>query len=466
MGALDPVFESLGRLTAEAVGQADAPSPGGAGDHRLETLDPGVRKAAAFLAKGKIAETLRQCLEVVKRDPDDALTRLFAAIVLFKRGDLDEAARQFRKFLARERGLADLAAEVRVVLDSLEDHRARREGPGGEAGAAQPRGRVARVTCRGREPGSVLNVNWVITRRCNFSCSYCTAYDNSVAYPSERELKSAVDKIAKLGRADVKVVLTGGEPTIHPGYVGFVKHMAERLPNLSTLRTETNLSRTPRFYRDLVEATKDHAGILAFHGSYHFEFTALDRFLANARFLSEHGIDVQLRLLAHPERMPEVRWLAAELSAHRGPHLALVVKTVRKHFGAYPDDRYTEEDLVWLSEVHDTEELERAIAVDFAPAGEGAARSERRYFSPNGMIASGLNRFRGMCCFAGVEMLSIGLGGGLDGAVCFRGSKAERPNIYRDPAIPLAFLEPVICPFDACGCPEDIAISKLPADLR
>jgi hypothetical protein len=42
------------------------------------------------------------------------------------------------------------------------------------------------------------------------------------------------------------------------------------------------------------------AGILAFHGSYHFEFTDTDRFLANARVLSEHGIDGQIRPLAHP----------------------------------------------------------------------------------------------------------------------------------------------------------------------
>ena len=227
--------------------------------------------------------------------------------------------------LARERpqraGRARLD-EVREQEDDTAFLRDVPEEPRGRVdvgpGAARLRGRVARVTCQGREPGSVLNVNWVITRHCNFSCSSCTAYDNSVAYPSERDLKSAVDKIAKLGRPDVKVVLTGGEPTLHPGYIGFVKHMAERLPNLSTRRTETNLSRTPRFYSDLVEATNGHTGILAFHGSYHFEFTDLDRFLANARFLSEHGIGVQLRLLAHPERMPEVRRLAEAQEAEPG----------------------------------------------------------------------------------------------------------------------------------------------------
>jgi hypothetical protein len=65
-----------------------------------------------------------------------------------------------------------------------------------------------------------------------------------------------------------------------------------------------------------------------------------------------------------------------------------------------------------------------------------------------------------MGCYAGVEALSIDADGWMDRAVCFRGKPGRKPNIYRDEEIPVGLLRPVVCPFDACGCPEDIAITK------
>jgi hypothetical protein len=158
--------------------------------------------------------------------------------------------------------------------------------------------------------------------------------------------------------------------------------------------------------------------------------------------------------------MAAVKRVESELVAERNAHLTFIVKTIRKHFGKEPDDRYTQEDLDWLVDVHDEDNIERTIAVDFIKSDSGVAPVERQVFSPNEIIARHLNRFRGMGCLAGVEMLSISATGGLDRAVCFRGVAGKRPNIYDDAEIPLAFLKPLRCPFDACGCPDDIAISK------
>ncbi|MGB8275189.1 MAG: radical SAM protein [Alphaproteobacteria bacterium] len=457
MEPLSGALATLKSLTEEAVALAQR-DPAAAG---------GVGKAALYLAKGKIAETLRECRKAVALDPDDAMIRLYGAIAMFKRGDLEMAERGFRLYLAEGAPAPSLAAKVREVLRSFEQHASARaaQGPRVEGEQARAGEKPVRVTAAGRAPGEVLNLNWVITPHCNFTCSYCTAYDNAASYPSLDDLKSAADKIARLGRGDVKVVLTGGEPTVHPGYVPFVRYLADRLTGLTTLRTESNLSRTPRFYREFLAAMAGRAAILAFHASYHFEFTDMDRFLANARFLSEQGIDVQIRLLAHPEHMAQVRRLAHDLSEQRNPHLTLIVKTIRKHFWSEPDDRYTKDDLAWLSDVHDDEDIVRSIAVTYERSeGErsgGGMRTETRMFSPNEMIAKRLNRFQGMGCHAGAEMLSIGASGDLDRAVCFRRMRTQRPNIYRDAEIPRDYLRPVICPFQACGCPEDIAISKV-----
>ncbi|MFZ0694726.1 MAG: hypothetical protein WAN51_11365, partial [Alphaproteobacteria bacterium] len=194
--------------------------------------------------------------------------------------------------------------------------------------------------------------------------------------------------------------------------------------------------------------------------SIHFEFTQIDQLLENARFLSDKGATVQIRLLAHPERMTEVRRLAHELAPHRNDRLQFIVKTMRKNLAKEIDERYTPEDLAWLAEVYDEEDIEKPIAVDLLRDGSDKPQVERRDFATNELIARKLNRFKGMGCNAGVEMIAIDAGGWMSRALCFRKYRRRKPNIFRDSEIPKTLLQPVICPFDYCSCPEDIAITK------
>ncbi len=425
--------------------------------------DEGVPKAARYLRQGKITETLRECSAVLKRDSRHALARLYYGIAAYKRGDLKNAGRQFQVFLESPAGTPPITERVRNLLDLFAVHL----NNGGESqttGVADPAdkaGSIQRVSYRGHSPGSIITINWFITGHCNFTCSYCPVYDNRAKYPPLAYLVAAAGKIAKLGRPDVKIVLTGGEPSIHPGYIDFVAHLAENIPNLTTLRTETNLSRKPRFYRDLMDRTAEHADLLQFDASIHFEFTQIDQLLDNARFLSDKGATVQIRLLANPERMTEVRRLAHELGPHCKERLQLIVKTMRKDLGKEIDERYTPEDLAWLSEVYDEEDIDQPIIVDFLHDGPDEPRVERREFAANELIARKLNRFKGMGCYAGVEMITIDWDGFMSRAVCFRGHRNEKANIYRDAEIPKQMLRPVICPFKYCSCPEDIAITKV-----
>lgn len=418
-----------------------------------------VRKAAGYLRDGKIAETVRECLAMRKDGSPAPIAKLFLAIAVYKRGDVTNAVKRLRSVLAA--GSADRALVPRIehLLAAFErqarDMAAPREST--DAAGGEAKGPVVRVRLGECEPGSVLNINWVITPRCNFTCSYCNVYDNAASYPSLDQLTDAAGKIARLNRPDVKFVLTGGEPTLHPGYIEFVEHVLREIPNVTSLRTETNLSRTPRFYRDLMDRLGRFAGRLHVHASIHFEFTDIGRFLDNARFLAASDVNVQVRVLAHPEHMAAVKRVAHELMPLRGERLEIIVKTVRKNFGGEPDERYSNEDLAWLADVYGEEAIERTIAVDFA----AGAFVERQHFAPNELIARKLNRFKGMGCYAGVEMLSIDSRGDVDGAVCFRGKKWRRYNIFRGDDIPESMSRPVICPFASCGCPEDIAISKI-----
>jgi len=59
-----------------------------------------------------------------------------------------------------------------------------------------------------------LQVQLVVTRRCNLSCGYCNEYDDHSSPVAYETLLAHVDHLADLGT--VVLTLTGGEPLLHP----------------------------------------------------------------------------------------------------------------------------------------------------------------------------------------------------------------------------------------------------------
>jgi len=87
-------------------------------------------------------------------------------------------------------------------------------------------------------PKKPLMINWLITGKCNFSCSYCYAQDlmhNNVEEPKDfLKIKNIADNILKLN--PLVVVLTGGEPTTSP----FLKDIIKYLHNKVGIILDTN----------------------------------------------------------------------------------------------------------------------------------------------------------------------------------------------------------------------------------
>ena len=85
--------------------------------------------------------------------------------------------------------------------------------------------------------GKVFQVTWDLGRRCNYDCSYCPAHrhDNFSPHASLDELKSAVDFLfeyidtymEKRTYKHTSISFTGGEPTVNPNFIPFVKYLKE-----------------------------------------------------------------------------------------------------------------------------------------------------------------------------------------------------------------------------------------------
>lgn len=86
--------------------------------------------------------------------------------------------------------------------------------------------------------GKVFQVTWDLGRRCNYDCSYCPAHrhDNFSPHASLDELKSAVDFLfeyidtymEKRSYKHTSISFTGGEPTVNPNFIPFVKYLKEQ----------------------------------------------------------------------------------------------------------------------------------------------------------------------------------------------------------------------------------------------
>lgn len=97
-------------------------------------------------------------------------------------------------------------------------------------------------------------VSWDMGKRCNYKCSYCHPLVSNQTDPklSWEQIKFTTDQVIdRFGRGDgIKWVITGGEPTIIPSYMDWVKYVRE-LGHI--VHTTTNGSRGPEYLSELIK---------------------------------------------------------------------------------------------------------------------------------------------------------------------------------------------------------------------
>ncbi len=163
---------------------------------------------------------------------------------------------------------------------------------------------------------------WDLTRRCNYSCSYCfpDAHNNYEAHKSLGSLKHAVDGLHDWWLAGTPglFVITGGEPTTNPNYLEFISYILARNPS-NAVHTTSNGSRNSVFYSELLTLSN-----ITFSG--HME--SLENPSVSSRFLenieacvkarrtdsraARHAL--QVRLMLKPGTLSLVRDLAAAIA--------------------------------------------------------------------------------------------------------------------------------------------------------
>jgi MoaA/NifB/PqqE/SkfB family radical SAM enzyme len=71
-----------------------------------------------------------------------------------------------------------------------------------------------------------LSVNLDLTTACNYACDHCIDFEtlNSGIAHRDEELRASLTEMAARGLRSV-ILIGGGEPTVHPGFAGIVRHV-------------------------------------------------------------------------------------------------------------------------------------------------------------------------------------------------------------------------------------------------
>lgn len=321
-----------------------------------------------------------------------------------------------------------------------------------------------------------LQVDWMLTTRCNYRCTYCFHYGYGRTPPPQlpfstlEQLKNAVNNIASLNRPHYDITFTGGEPTIHPHMIDLIYMLRDKLQErLREILIITNGSRNEKFYQKIVEIAKSLN--ISMQVSVHTDHVDMEHFLELIELLS-NNVNLYIPLMFNPDKREEVHLIFDILCEYRKRFpFNMEVKTLRLSNSV--DPRYTDDDLQWIQEtIKYFHALERAVKVkstkklpvmmnmfhDIEIDGERQV-VETVNLDPN--YTNGLADFSGMYCVANTANLRIEENGLCRGLICYL--PPNMCNIYEKDSLKAVrdnLIHAIQCNKKLCGCPSANYVPK------
>jgi len=309
-----------------------------------------------------------------------------------------------------------------------------------------------RITTQSNRPQHFFTIHWNVGKRCNYDCAYCP--DNLHDYTSKhRSLESFQEIFRKIepeipSNLDIKIWFTGGEPTINPNFLPFVKWLKTEYPERArNLGLNSNGSRLPKYYKELSEWVEK------IQFSSHFGFLKLDKFkdVLSALPLKKFSVN----LMAEPEYWDTVQNIVEFCEKGQINHH---IKRIRTKSTWDSDNRkydpfYTPEQIQWLEE--------REHAQSYDEIGERFDQPDMlAYYNEvdepkeewaNNMITRQEDDFNGWLCGIGLEGCQIDQYGNIQRGVCkIGGSYANIED--KKITLPRNF---VTCTKIRCSCVAD-----------
>jgi organic radical activating enzyme len=279
-------------------------------------------------------------------------------------------------------------------------------------GELQYRPPATPVTHRSRAevPIRVAEVTIEVRNPCNYRCHYCVAAGQNNEPVKHFDLP-AINKSLGLIKAELIVFSLdcgGGEPTVHPQF----PELIQLLSSYGPVSFPSNNSQKPERW-----LPREFAKRLTIRSAIHPEAEEkFDRYIANARYLTEAGCNFCALYIAHPERISKVAAYRERCVSEGIPFFP--VAFLGEHNGKRYPNSYTAE--------------ERELI--------GLNQESRYWYHKLEPHATRIRNFRGIPCIAGYRNMFIGR----DGSV--------RRCLYDKRKLDAPLEKPEPCGVKHCGC--------------
>jgi len=95
----------------------------------------------------------------------------------------------------------------------------------------------------------ILNITLRLSDKCNFSCNYCSYYDNSKNHIDFNQLKKILDTLMEVPYKKINWYIHGGEPTVYPKFIEAMLHIldSDKIENEIEVQTNSSYRKLEKF---------------------------------------------------------------------------------------------------------------------------------------------------------------------------------------------------------------------------
>lgn len=316
---------------------------------------------------------------------------------------------------------------------------------------------VSNTSWKNERYNKIQIIEWHVTKRCNFNCSYCddfTAnggafqYSHSMTdkHPSLEKMIKIVDNIESLGFYDIAWSISGGEPMVVPHFYEVLKYIRESDPHDITISTNGSIP-----LKQLIKCFGELDHLIM---SLHFEFIShrieeyKEKIVALDKFAKENG----------KKFTPRIQFPAGKFEMAKDMIIDGVDNYEFRNIIPLPDTPFIEGRNSYYNLAEEEElsklresETQYVKSVDLHYP-DGSTRSSY----PDEITLNDWHNFEGWTCRIGLDQLYIEPEGWVYRSKCRAGGILG--NILDDNFV--LPTDSIICPFDRCLDHVDITTPK------
>ncbi|TXJ35243.1 radical SAM protein [Brachyspira pilosicoli] len=203
----------------------------------------------------------------------------------------------------------------------------------------------------------LLSINLAITSYCNYQCSYCCAemppVNNNAAFIDYETIINVIDRFFLFNKNEYFIILTGGEPTIHPQFLDILNYLNNTYIDKEIyLSIITNGARSVEYYKNVFENTNNLKFLLRM--SIHLEYAKIEHIKDIIILANQLNKNILINLMLHPILKEERENVYNELLKLRKNYKFDISFDELQEGDNFDklDRRYTIDDFNWIDKIN------------------------------------------------------------------------------------------------------------------